>query len=279
MAAGVVRVHTQIMAQAVREESDARPVLEDLILVALQDAHLQQPLDRNPVRGGMHLIPHHPRPQHAHADLLHPQHHAVELPTARAEAPPDRKRPRDVRGIAAKLAPGIQQQVLPAVQRLAVFLIVQRRGVGAGGDDGMVGLLPAAVGDAGLQEDGLELALVAGVAHGAQHGRVRERADGVGAAREGDFVAVFDDPALVDSWLEGCEVRRVEGEEGDVVGDLVWDGPDRGRPRRRLAAEGGVDFGGGEDGVDVIELEGFGRGEREAGPDDRVRVDGRDEEG
>lgn len=148
----------------------------------------------------------------------------------------------------------------------------------------MVGLLAAAVGNAGLQEDGLELALVAGVSDGAQDGGVGEGGDGVGGAGQGDFVGVFDDAAFVDGGLEGGEVCGVVGEEGDVVGDLVLDGPDCGGGRGgggggRLAAQGGVDVGGREDGVDVVEGEGFGRGEREAGPDYGVRVDGRDEEG
>lgn len=104
------------------------------------------------------------------------------------------------------------------------------------------------------------------------------RGDGVGVADEGDFVGVFDDAAFVDGGLEGGEVLGVEGEEGDVVGDLVLDGPDGGGGEG-LMTEGGVDFRGGEDGVDVVEGEGVGGGEREAGPDDGVGVDGRDEEG
>lgn len=142
----------------------------------------------------------------------------------------------------------------------------------------MVRLLSAAVRDAGAQEGGFELALVGGGPHGAQHVGVRERRDGVGFADEGRFVGVFDDAAFVDGGLEVGEVFGVEGQEGDVVGDLVRDRPDGGGGGG-LAAERGVDFGGGEDGVDVVEGQGFGGGEREAGPDDGVRVEGRDEEG
>lgn len=158
---------------------------------------------------------------------------------------------------------------------------MQRRRIPPRRDDRMVRLLPGAVRDAGVQEAALELALVARGPHRAQHIGVRERRDGVGFADEGDFVRVFDDAAFVDGGLEGGEVLGVKGEEGDVVGDLILDGPDRGGVRGAggLGAEVGVDLGGGEDGVDVVEGEGFFGRERESGPDDGVRVDGRDEEG
>ncbi len=281
MAAGVVRVHTQIMAEAVREKRHARPVLENLILVSFQNADIQQPLNRDLMRHGMHVIPQDPRPQHPHTHLLHPQHRIVHPPTLGTEPPPYRKRPRHIRRIAPKLRPRIQQQILPPLQPLAILLIMQRRRIPPRRDDRMVRLLPGAVRDAGVQEAALELALVARGPHTAQHIGVCERRDGVGFADEGDFVRVFDDAAFVDGGLEGGEVLGVEGEEGDVVGDLVLDGPDGSGVRGAggLGAEVGVDLGGGEDGVDVVEGEGFFGREREAGPDYGVRVDGRDEEG
>lgn len=100
MAAGVMRVHAQIMAETMREESDASPILTDLLLIALQDAHTQQPLDRNLMRHRMHIIPQHALPQHLQTSFLHPQHHVIHPPTLPTKPPPYRKRPRDIRRIA-----------------------------------------------------------------------------------------------------------------------------------------------------------------------------------
>lgn len=107
MAAGVVRVHTQIMAEAVREKRHARSFLENLILVPFQDADTQQPINRDLMRRGMHVIPQHARPQHPHTHLLHPQHLIIHPPTLGTEPPPYRKRPRDIRRIAPILCPRI----------------------------------------------------------------------------------------------------------------------------------------------------------------------------
>lgn len=139
----------------------------------------------------------------------------------------------------------------------------------------MVRLLPTPVGDASLQKDSLELALVARMLHLPQHGRVGEARDVVGFANQGNLILVFDDAALVNGVLDGGKVFLVEGEEGDVVGDLVLNRPD-GRVRGLrvgCAAEEGVDFVRREDFVDVVDLEGFGGGEGKARPYDAVASD------
>ena len=92
-----------------------------------------------------------------------------------------------------------------------------------------------------------------------EDGGVGEGGDGVRFARECDLVAVFGNAACVNGGLESGEVGGGEGEEGDMVGDLVLNGVDGGVGDGGRAEEG-VDFGGGEDLVDVVELERFGGG-------------------
>lgn len=143
--------------------------------------------------------------------------------------------------------------------------------------DGTVRLLPAPVRYTFFQKHRLQFPLIAGMLDGFQYSRMRNCGDSVRFPRERDLILVFNNSAFLDSVFDGREVRGIECEEGDFVRDLVLDGPDGGRGF--AAAEEGVDFGGGEDFVDVIGLQRFGGGEGETGPDYAVRVHGGDEEG
>ena len=257
-AARVMRVHAQVVPQAVREKRHARALREDVRLSPLQDPQTEQALDRDLVRPRVHGVPHHARRDQRRALPLHPQHDVVHRPALRREAAPHGERPRDVGGIAAPLGARVQQQVQLPGQRRVVPLVMQRRGVGARGDDGVVGLLAGAERDAALEEDGVELALVGRAQHGAQHGGVGGGGDGVGVADERDLVRVFHHAAGVDGGFEPRGVGALEGEEGDCVGDLRGDGP-----RAAAGAVGAgivrsqdrVDVGGEADVVDVVELE------------------------
>ncbi len=262
MSPGIMRIQAQIMAQPMRKKRHTGPIHENLLLIPLQDANLHQPLNSNLMGHGMNIIPQHAGLQHPRTNLLHPRHDIVNPSTLVTKPAGNRKRPRDIRRIASILAPRIQQQIQPALQVLVVLLIVQRRGIRPGRHDGVVCLLSTPVRDTLLQEHRFQFPLVSRVSDGLQDGRVCQRRNRVRFARESDFVVVFDDAAFVDGGLESCEVLGVEGEEGDVVGDLVADGPDGGvGGRGRVAAEEGVQFCRGEDGVDVVEGEGFGGGE------------------
>jgi len=69
---------------------------------------------------------------HAVAFRLHPQHQSVNRLTLLGELPVDRKRARDVRGIAAILATRINEQVERAgFNGFIVAHVMQRRGVGS----------------------------------------------------------------------------------------------------------------------------------------------------
>ena len=86
-----------------------------------------------------------------------------------------------------------------------------------GSDDGVVGLVLCVALEAGFEEDGFELGLVAGLGSGFHDGDVAFGGDGVGFAEEGDFVVGFGDAAGFDGELEEVEGLLLVGEEGDVV--------------------------------------------------------------
>lgn len=67
-----------------------------------------------------------------------------------------------------------------------------------------------------------------------------DRRDLICFYRKSDFVLIFDSSTFFDSRFEEREVFRIEFEEGDVVADLILDGPYR--RIRALMCEVGVDF-------------------------------------
>jgi len=180
--ARIMRVHSEIVSQAVREKRNAGPRGKDVLRHALQDPQPQQARDGHAVRVRMHVVPAHASPQHRDALLLHPQHDIVDGGALGAEGARDGERARDVRRVARDLGAGVEQQVQLARERLVVADVVQGRGGGAGGDDGVVGLVAGAALDAGFQEQRLEVALVGGGRHGPHDGGVGGGRDGVGVA-------------------------------------------------------------------------------------------------
>lgn len=79
VAAGVVGVHAQVVAQAVGEEGLARPGLEDFILVALEDAQGKQAVDGNLVGQDVGVFPVHAGLDDGDALLLHLVDDVVDL--------------------------------------------------------------------------------------------------------------------------------------------------------------------------------------------------------
>lgn len=71
VAAGVVRVHAQVVAQAVGEEGLADPGVEDVVLVALEDAQRQQAVNGNLVGQHVGVFPVHAGLDDGNALLLH----------------------------------------------------------------------------------------------------------------------------------------------------------------------------------------------------------------
>jgi len=67
------------------------------------------------------------------------ENNLVDRPLLRRKASIDRKRPRDVRGVALILAARIDQQQLAVLERLIVFAVMQHAGVLPTADDGLVG--------------------------------------------------------------------------------------------------------------------------------------------
>ena len=133
---------------------------------------------------------------------MHAQDDVVDLATLLVKGATQGKRPGDVRSVAAVLGCCVEEEVRLAVEVGVVFHVVERRGVGAGGDDGGIGLVFGPVGETSLEEYGCQFALVANVFGGVEDGGVGNGGDGIGFADEGDFVGVFDDAAFFDGGFE-----------------------------------------------------------------------------
>lgn len=283
-----MRVHAEVVAEAVREEGRADALPQQLLGRAVaQDADAEQARDGDLVRAQMQRLPAHAGLEERESGRLHLLHERVDVAAlgvegdAAAAAAAEGRRASDVGAVARPFRAGVHEDVLPAVEGLVVVLVVQRRCVGARAEDAVVGLVFGARGDAGGDEDGLEVLLVAGGGDGAQDGGVGAGGDGVGVAEEGDFVGVFGDAALVDGGVEEGGIGR---ESCDGRGELRSHGVG-------LEVEGWLgfmvlelgevfgEFRGREAGIDVVFLESIGREQWEAGPDYGVWVERRDEKG
>lgn len=76
----VVGVQAQVVAQAVREEGGARPCVEDLLGITLEDSELQQTVDGHLVRVEVKIIPIHAALDHGGRLLLHAKDYLVDVP-------------------------------------------------------------------------------------------------------------------------------------------------------------------------------------------------------
>ena len=146
------------------------------------------------------------------------------------------------------------------------------------GKNPMVALLFRAPRRAPPKELPLQLHLILRQPHPLHNSPMRRPGDLVRLPDKRDLVIILDDPALVDRLLQDLQVLLAELEEGDVLGDLPRDGEDGPRAVRAEVGEHGVHIRGELDLVDVVLLEGLLRAEGQAGPDNVVRVDGRDEQ-
>ena len=96
MAAGVVGVQSEVVAEAVGEEGDAGLRLVYLFGRSGQDTQLQEPSDGDLVGVHVHVFPLDAFAQHIDAFFLHPQHDLVYLSAFLAELAADGKCPGDV---------------------------------------------------------------------------------------------------------------------------------------------------------------------------------------
>lgn len=227
MAARIVRIHAEVVAQTVREEGrrDARCKKILCGVGIVQDAELQEPSDGDLVRGNVNIVPEYIFTQHVRALLLHLEHEVVDGQAVRGEFAVDRVRPRDIRCVAVILATGIEEEVERAGSHgLVVVHVMQRRSVGARCYDRRVSLVAAAISDTALEEESLEFPFVFRVLDGFHDGTMGDAGDDIGLAYQGYFEIVFDDTALLDCFFQQGEVFRGGGGEGDVRRDLLLNG-------------------------------------------------------
>lgn len=91
VAASVVSVHTKVVAQAVGEEGLADSGVEDVVLVALEDAQSQQAVNGDPVGQDVCIFPVHAGLDNCNALLLHLVDDVVDLAALLGEFAVERK--------------------------------------------------------------------------------------------------------------------------------------------------------------------------------------------
>lgn len=185
----------------------------------------------------------------------------------------------NIGGIIVPLAASVNQQVQLPAQRGIVVDVVQSSSSLSSGQDRVVGHLGSSVRNTSFQKGGVQLLLGDGSLGALNDGLVRQTGDVVGLLDHGNLKLVLDNSGDLNGLLDGLKVLVSEFEKGDMVGYLVGNGKDA-----RVGAllgevgEGAVDLSGELDLVDIVAAQGVVDAERKSGPDDIIRIDGRDEE-
>jgi hypothetical protein len=297
-----VRVHAEVVSQAVGEESCASASLENLLGVTLQDTHLEQTVDGDLVGCEVDVVPVLAGLDLGHGVELHLVDNVVDLARLFGEFAIEGEGSclddisqcsqlptistngkltdsYNIRGIVAPLRTSVNEQIGLALKGCIVVHVVQSSSSGAGGENRVVGHLLCAVSDTPLEERGLELLLIGRRLGPLHNGLVRQAGDVVCLPDQGHLVLVLGNTGGLDTLLEDLEILVLEVGEGDVVGDLVLDGEDGRRGvRGSEARECRVHVRGVLDLVDVVLGEGVIDADGQARPDDIVRVDRGDEQ-
>jgi hypothetical protein len=130
-----------------------------------------------------------------------------------------------------------------------------------------------------LVESSFQLLFVLGRFCLGKDSSVSNTRDVVSFSQHSDLILVLDHTRHLDGVLENVKVRAAETDEGYMVRDLLRDGKGGGLwVFGAEVGEGGVEFGGQLDLVDVVLCESFVDANGETGPDNVVGVDGRNEE-
>lgn len=184
----------------------------------------------------------------------------------------------NVRGVAVPFHTSIQEEILLARQGSIVGYVMQCGGSSACSKDTVVGLVGGTVGDAVIQEGSIQLTLVLGLLDLLNDSMVGNGRHSVGLSGESNLEVVLDHTARLDGVLQDTKVLALELEEGDAIQDLTLNRED-GLVALAEAHKLGIDVGGVLYMVDIVQLLGFGSADGEAGPDNAIGVDGRDEQG
>lgn len=224
--ASVVGIHAQVVSQAVGEEGLAGSGLEDLVLVALEDADGQQAVNGNLVGQDVGVFPVHAGLEDGHGLFLHLEDDVVNVATLFGKLAVEREGSCDIGSVVVPLGTSINQQVLLSSQGSNVGDVVKSRRSRAAGNNGGVCHVLGAVGNASLQEDSLEFPLVGCLLCFFNDGLVGQAGDVVGLADHGHLELVLDDSRNLDGLLEESKVLVLEPDKGDVIRDLAVDGVD-----------------------------------------------------
>ena len=160
------------------------------------------------------------------------------------------KKTHNIRSIATKLRPSIQQQIQLPMQRLRILQIMQCSGRSPTRNNRMIRLLSRSVRNTLLNKKPLQLPFILRMLHSLQNSRVSNSTYRIRLPRQRNLIFIFNSSTFFNSLLEEGEIFFVEFEEGDVRGDLVGDGPYR-RACSFMCEEGSY-FIGGTDVVYVV---------------------------
>ena len=181
------------MAQPVREEGHTCTILEDGVRVSFQYSELQETSNSDLVSVGMDIIPKNAFLELRDAFSLHLQDNIINCPTFLAEFAADWECPSDVSSITVALCSSIQEEVQLSGQGCVIADIVQCRGSRSRRDNAGVCLIPAALFDADLEEEALQLLFIRGMLGSFHNGEMCSRGDLIRSASECDLVSVLED--------------------------------------------------------------------------------------
>src|SRR5579859_3593247 len=137
--AHVVHIEPEPVAGAVHEEAPVGAAPDEGGETALEKTELEKPLRDDLHRGLVRIVPVVTRAHPRNGGAIRLEHHLVYRTLLAGEAAVDGERARNVGGVAAELAPRIDQQQIAVGERLAVVAVVQHAAVGAARHDGCVG--------------------------------------------------------------------------------------------------------------------------------------------
>ncbi|MCY1291369.1 hypothetical protein D9M70_405550 [compost metagenome] len=129
--------------------------------------------------------------------FLRRHHQVIQLALRGRKASRHREGAGDVRSVAVELAAGVDQAQVAILQLGRAGAVVQHAGIGAGGDDRVVGHALRAVAAELIEQLGFEVVFAQARARGLHRAHMGPGGDFARAAHDGQFARVLEQPHLV----------------------------------------------------------------------------------
>lgn len=197
----IVDIQANEMTKAMGEE-DGGDVIGHSVLLAgalLDDTSGDEAIQADGEGKTMHVLPLDTGTKLGEDCLLHGKSDLVDDPGFTDELSTDGPGTGDVSGITVELCASIDQDELTGLERghVGVILTVVKDGsIGAGPNDGQVGLEATTHLGGLVAEKGIELAFIGGPLGGTHQGDVGITGDFIGVAKQGDLLFVLNDASL-----------------------------------------------------------------------------------